>query len=35
MLDARLIGHVEKFTDYQKDVRAVLADVAALDLPKP
>ncbi len=35
MLSDRLIGHVEKFTDYQKDVRAVLAAVEALDLPKP
>lgn len=29
------VGHVEKFTDYQHDVAAVMDHVAALDLPKP
>jgi lysophospholipase len=35
MLDDRRIGHVEDFTDYQKDVAAALRAARALDLPKP
>ena len=34
-LDDRRIGHVEQFTDYQQDVRAVLELARHLDLPKP
>lgn len=29
------VGHVEVFTDYQKDVRAVVEAARALDLPRP
>ncbi|MEL6959914.1 MAG: alpha/beta hydrolase [Pseudomonadota bacterium] len=35
LLDNRAIGHVEDFSDYQKDVEAVMAHVETLDLPKP
>ncbi len=35
MADDRRMGHVGKFTDYQKDVSAVLAHVKALGLPAP
>ncbi|WP_299947751.1 alpha/beta hydrolase [uncultured Ruegeria sp.] len=34
-LDDPRIGHVEQFTDYQHDVRAVLELAGQLDLPKP
>ncbi|MEM1302372.1 MAG: alpha/beta hydrolase [Pseudomonadota bacterium] len=35
MLPTRDIGHVVEFADYQHDVKAVLAAVEQLDLPKP
>lgn len=35
LLENRAVGHVNDFTDYQKDVAAVLAHVETLDLPKP
>jgi lysophospholipase len=35
MTPNRAIGHVGHFTDYQKDMDAVLAHAAALDLPRP
>ncbi|MEM9550744.1 MAG: alpha/beta hydrolase [Pseudomonadota bacterium] len=35
MLDDRRIGHILEFTDYQKDVAAVMEAVRALDLPEP
>ncbi|NNK78927.1 MAG: alpha/beta hydrolase [Litoreibacter sp.] len=35
MLPDRALGHVERFTDYQKDVRAVLGAVDTLGLAKP
>ncbi len=35
MLPDTRVGHVDKFTDYQKDVSATLELAAELDLPKP
>ena len=35
MLDDARTGHVAAFTDYQRDVRAMLDMARALDLPKP
>ncbi len=35
MLDDPTIGHVQRFTDYQLDVQAVIAALKELDLPKP
>ena len=35
LLADRRIGHVDKFTDFQSDLRAVLAAVDTLDLPGP
>lgn len=35
MTSNRAIGHVGHFDDYQRDVDAVLAHAAALDLPRP
>jgi len=35
MADDRRMGHVARFTDYQKDVSAVLAHVKTLGLPAP
>ena len=35
LLDNPLIGHVDRFPDYQKDVAAVLTALAELNLPKP
>jgi lysophospholipase len=35
MADDRRMGHVGKFTDYQKDVAAVMAHVEGLGLPAP
>ena len=35
MADDRRMGHVDKFTDYQKDVAATMAHVRALGLPEP
>jgi len=35
LLPNRAIGHVGEFADYQKDVAAVMAYAAALDLPRP
>ncbi|MEJ6402515.1 alpha/beta hydrolase [Yoonia sp. 2307UL14-13] len=35
MLPNRAIGHVGRFSDYQKDVAAVLKHVKTLDLPRP
>ncbi|MBT8410675.1 MAG: alpha/beta hydrolase [Octadecabacter sp.] len=35
LLDNRAVGHVEFFSDYQHDVRAVLAHVKSLGLPEP
>lgn len=35
MLDDPLIGHVEKFADYQKDVAAMMRAARALNLPRP
>ncbi len=35
MTPNRAVGHVGTFTDYQKDVAAVMAHVAELNLPKP
>ncbi|WP_298257247.1 alpha/beta hydrolase [uncultured Litoreibacter sp.] len=34
-LDNRLIGHVDKFNEYQHDVAAVLKALPALNLPEP
>lgn len=34
-LDDRLIGHVDQFSDYQRDVAAFLAYAAEVDMPKP
>ncbi|MEP3345550.1 MAG: alpha/beta hydrolase [Litoreibacter sp.] len=34
-LDNRLIGHVDKFNEYQADVAAVIAALPELNLPKP
>ncbi len=31
----RMLGHVERFSDYQLDVRAMLAAAAGLELPRP
>ncbi len=35
MLDDRLTGHVDHFTDYQKDVAALMRAVRELNLPRP
>ena len=35
MLDNPLIGHVERFTDYQKDAAAMIAYAQSLKLPRP
>jgi lysophospholipase len=35
MLDDPLVGHVESFTDYQKDVSAVMRAARELGLPRP
>lgn len=35
LLDNPLIGHVEHFSDYQKDVAALMRAARALDLPRP
>lgn len=35
MLDDRLTGHVEHFSDYQKDVAAMMRAVRELNLPRP
>ncbi len=35
MLDDRLLGHVDHFPDFQRDVRGVVKLAEALDLPKP
>lgn len=35
LLDNPMIGHVGKFSDFQRDVQAVMAAVATLELPKP
>ncbi|WP_420566938.1 alpha/beta fold hydrolase [Thalassovita sp.] len=35
LLDDPLIGHVDKFTDYQNDVRAMVRAAQELELPKP
>ena len=35
LLDNRAVGHVAEFSDYQKDVQAVLDHVETLGLPKP
>ncbi len=35
LLDDRRIGHVTRFSDYQKDIAAMLRVMRALDLPRP
>lgn len=35
LLSDRLIGHVHRFSDYQRDVQTLMAAARALDLPKP
>jgi len=35
LLDEPKIGHVHQFTDYQKDIAAMLRAARALDLPRP
>ena len=35
LIPERRLGHVGTFADYQKDVNAVMAHIAALDLPRP
>lgn len=35
LLPDRRVGHVARFTDYQKDVAAMVAAARALDLPRP
>jgi lysophospholipase len=35
LLPDRRVGHVARFTDYQKDVAAMIAAARALDLPRP
>lgn len=35
LLNDRRIGHVNKFTDFQRDLRAVTEAAIALDLPRP
>ncbi|MFT7595712.1 MAG: lysophospholipase [Paracoccaceae bacterium] len=35
LLDNTRIGHVEKFTDYQRDIAAMLRAARELDLPRP
>lgn len=35
LLDDPAVGHVERFTDYQKDVAAVLKAAETLELPRP
>lgn len=35
LLDDRLVGHVETFADYQRDVSAMVRAARSLDLPKP
>lgn len=35
LIDDPMIGHVEQFSDYQLDVKAVMALVARADVPKP
>ena len=35
LLDDPLVGHVEAFSDYQKDVAALMRAVRALSLPRP
>lgn len=35
LLEDRRIGHVEVYTDYQRDLKAVFAAVAQLGLPRP
>ncbi len=35
LLDNPVIGHVERFTDYQKDVAAMVEAAQSLDLPRP
>ena len=35
LLSDRLIGHVRRFSDYQRDVQTLMAAARALDLPKP
>jgi lysophospholipase len=35
LLDNRAVGHVEEFSDYQRDVAAMMAHIGDLGLPKP
>jgi lysophospholipase len=35
LIDDPLVGHVDKFTDYQKDVSTLVSAAEKLDLPKP
>ena len=35
LIDDRMIGHVDSFTDYQKDVSAVMRTARELGLPRP
>lgn len=35
LLDNPLVGHVDRFSDYQKDVTAMIAGAEALGVPKP
>ncbi|MDG1101793.1 MAG: alpha/beta hydrolase [Ascidiaceihabitans sp.] len=35
LLDDPMVGHVERFHDYQKDVEALVSAATELDLPKP
>ncbi|MEX0283692.1 MAG: alpha/beta fold hydrolase [Paracoccaceae bacterium] len=35
LLDDRRIGHVDRFTDFQRDLKAALALAEQLDLPRP
>ena len=35
LLDNPMIGHVERFTDYQKDVAALMRAARSLELPRP
>jgi lysophospholipase len=35
LLADRMVGHVNRFADYQRDVDAVVAAAQAMDLPKP
>ncbi len=35
LADDAMLGHVERFSDYQRDVRAMVAAARGLDLPQP